>query len=75
MESEIEIKNLGVKARLVPLLAEIDAGCGLALRFPFEDGKKVEKFYNENKLPFKERYLIEYEEGKRKPKVKKYDLS
>lgn len=75
MEAEIEIKNLGVKAREVPLLAEIDAGCGLALRFPSEDGKKVEKFIDEKKLLIKDRYLIEYEEGKRKPKVKKYDLS
>lgn len=75
MKSELLLESQGLKARLVPLLPEIDAGCGLVLRFPFENAKEVENIFNLNNFEYQERYILLYEDDKRKPVVKKYDLS
>ena len=66
--SKVESEN--IRARLVPLLPEIDAGCGLCLRY-----EKVKEIFSKNKLDFEEKYLLIYKENKRKPEVKAYDLS
>lgn len=74
MKSEIALENKKIKARLVPLLPEIDAGCGLALRFSKNFYKEVEDIFKSDDLSFKERYILNYEDGSRKAKVIKYDL-
>ena len=70
--SKVESEN---RARLVPLLPEIDAGCGLCLRYEKKFDEKVKKIFSKNRLDFEEKYLLIYKENKRKPEVKAYDLS
>ncbi|MDY3005695.1 DUF3343 domain-containing protein [Anaerococcus porci] len=67
------IEKNSVRARLVPLLAEIDAGCGLCLRFEEKDREKVENIIEKSSLLYKERYRLIYKD--RKPEVLNYDLS
>lgn len=71
--SKVESEN--VRARLVPLLPEIDAGCGLCLRYEKKFDEKVKEIFSKNRLDFEEKYLLIYKENKRKPEVKAYDLS
>lgn len=74
MFAEMAVEKGNVKARLVPLLPEIDAGCGLALRFDKTFYKKVEDIFQKESLSYHERYILLYQENKRKPKVLDYDL-
>lgn len=67
------IEKNSVRARLVPLLAEIDTGCGLCLRFEEKDREKVENIIEKSSLLYKERYRLIYKD--RKPEVLNYDLS
>lgn len=71
--SKVESEN--IRARLVPLLPEIDAGCGLCLRYEKNFDEKVREIFSKYKLDFEEKYLLIYKENKRKPEVKAYDLS
>lgn len=71
--SKVESEN--IRARLVPLLPEIDAGCGLCLRYEKNFDEKVKEIFSKNKLDFEEKYLLIYKENERKPEVKAYDLS
>lgn len=68
------IKENKIPARLVPLLPEIDAGCGLALRSEKKFYKEVENIFKSNNLSYEDRYILVYEDKIRKVKVKKYDL-
>lgn len=70
-----KVENENIRARLVPLLPEIDAGCGLCLRYEKEFDEKVKEIFSKYKLDFEEKYLLIYKENKRKPEVKAYDLS
>lgn len=72
--AEITIKNHKIKARLVPLLPEIDAGCGLALRFEKTFYRKVENVFFKENLNYDQRYILIYTTNSRKPKVLQYDL-
>lgn len=74
MRSEMALESFKIKARLVPLLPEIDAGCGLALRFEKKYYKEVEEIFKKENLNFSQRYILVYEEGHRKAKVCVYDL-
>lgn len=74
MLSETILEEEKIPARLVPLLPEIDAGCGMALRFDFKYKKDVEKIFEKRNFNYKERFLLEYSDDDRKPKVKNYDL-
>lgn len=74
MLSEIAMEKENIRARLVPLLPEIDAGCGLALRFEKKIYKEVEKVFQKEHLNYKDRYLLLYEKKERKPKILNYDL-
>lgn len=74
MMAEIKVKSKGVQARLVPLLPEIDAGCGLALRFDKNLYKEVNDIFTDENLKYEERYILLYKENERKPQVKNYDL-
>ena len=71
--SKVESEN--IRARLVPLLPEIDAGCGLCLRYEKKFDEKVREIFSKNKLDFDEKYLLIYKENERKPEVRAYDLS
>lgn len=71
--SKVESEN--IRARLVPLLPEIDAGCGLCLRYEKNFDEKVKEIFSKYRLDFEEKYLLIYKENKRKPEVKAYDLS
>lgn len=71
--SKVESEN--VRARLVPLLPEIDAGCGLCLRYEKKFDKKVKEIFSKYKLDFEEKFVLIYKENDRKPEVKAYDLS
>ena len=71
--SKVESEN--IRARLVPLLPEIDAGCGLCLRYEKKFDEKVKEIFSKNKLDFDEKFLLIYKENARKPEVKAYDLS
>ena len=71
--SKVESEN--IRARLVPLLPEIDASCGLCLRYEKNFDEKVKEIFSKYKLDFEEKYLLIYKENKRKPEVKAYDLS
>lgn len=75
MKSELILESEAITCRLVPLLPEIDAGCGLALRFNIEDSLKVEKIFKEKKFKYQERYILTYVKNRRKPVVKEYDIS
>lgn len=75
MQAEMLVEGANIKCRLVPLLPEIDAGCGLALRFPIEDYKKVSDLFSKRGFAYENRYILSYPQGARKPEVKKYDLS
>lgn len=70
-----KVENENIRARLVPLLPEIDAGCGLCLRYEKNFDEKVKEIFSKYKLDFEEKYLLIYKENKRKPEVKAYDLS
>lgn len=74
MKSEMALAENKTPARLVPLLPEIDAGCGLALRSDKNFYKEVENIFKSNNLSYKDRYILVYEDKSRKAKVKKYDL-
>lgn len=67
------VEEISIRARLVPLLPEIDAGCGLCLRFKEKDRKKVEDIINDSSLVYENRYRLYYND--RKPEVLAYDLS
>lgn len=67
------LEDNSIRARLVPLLPEIDAGCGLSLRFEEKDKKKVEDIIEKSPISFENRYKLVYKE--RKPEVLNYDLS
>jgi len=71
--SKVESEN--IRARLVPLLPEIDAGCGLCLRYEKNFDEKVKEIFSKYKLDFEEKFVLIYKENDRKPKVKAYDLS
>lgn len=71
--SKVESEN--IRARLIPILPEIDAGCGLCLRYEKKFDEKVKEIFSKYKLDFEEKYLLIYKENKRKPEVKAYDLS
>lgn len=71
--SKVESEN--IRARLVPLLPEIDAGCGLCLRYEKKFDEKVKEIFSKYKLDFEEKFVLIYKENDRKPKVKAYDLS
>ncbi|MDU6546161.1 DUF3343 domain-containing protein [Anaerococcus vaginalis] len=71
--SKVESEN--IRARLVPLLPEIDAGCGLCLRYEKNFDERVKEIFSKYKLDFEEKYLLIYKENERKPEVKAYDLS
>lgn len=71
--SKVESEN--IRARLVPLLPEIDEGCGLCLRYEKNFDEKVKEIFSKYKLDFEEKYLLIYKENERKPEVKVYDLS
>lgn len=71
--SKVESEN--IRARLVPLLPEIDAGCGLCLRYEKNFDEEVKEIFSKYKLDFEEKYLLIYKENERKPEVKAYDLS
>lgn len=75
MQSEMILEDRNIKARLVPLLPEIDAGCGLALRFDISFYKEVEEIFKEKNFEYQDRYILKYAKNKRKPVVKNYDLS
>ncbi|MFB0971355.1 MAG: DUF3343 domain-containing protein [Neofamilia sp.] len=75
MASEILMERSNIKSRLVPLLPEIDAGCGLALRLDIKFSKTVEEIFEENKFQYENRYIVEYNNKSRKPVIKPYDLS
>lgn len=75
MKSEMLLEEKNIKCRLVPLLPEIDAGCGLALRFSIDFYKEVEELFEQNNFSYQERYILTYTENNKKPEVKKYDLS
>lgn len=70
-----KVENENIRARLVPLLPEIDAGCGLCLRYEKNFDEKVKEIFSKYKLDFEEKYLLIYKENERKPEVKAYDLS
>ena len=70
-----KVENENIRARLVPLLPEIDAGCGLCLRYEKIFDEKVKEIFSKYKLDFEEKYLLIYKENERKPEVKAYDLS
>lgn len=70
-----KVENENIRARLVPLLPEIDAGCGLCLRYEKNFDEKVKEVFSKYKLDFEEKYLLIYKENERKPEVKAYDLS
>lgn len=74
MLSEMAVERENIKARLVPLLPEIDAGCGLALRFEKKFYMEVERIFKNQNLNYEEKYILVYEENERKPKVLDYDL-
>lgn len=74
MVSEMAVTSKGIRARLVPLLPEIDAGCGLALRFERKFYKDVEEIFIEKNLAYQDRFVLFYKEDQRKPQVLKYDL-
>ena len=71
--SKVESEN--IRARLVPLLPEIDAGCGLCLRYEKNFDEKVKEIFSKYKLDFEEKFVLIYKENDRKPQVKAYDLS
>lgn len=71
--SKVESEN--IRARLVPLLPEIDAGCGLCLRYKKKFDEKVKEIFSKYKLDFEEKFVLIYKENDRKPEVKAYDLS
>ena len=71
--SKVESEN--IRARLVPLLPEIDAGCGLCLRYEQNFDEKVKEIFSKYKLDFEEKFVLIYKENDRKPEVKAYDLS
>lgn len=71
--SKVESEN--IRARLVPLLPEIDAGCGLCLRYEKNFDEKVREIFSKYKLDFEEKFVLIYKENDRKPEVKAYDLS
>lgn len=71
--SKVESEN--IRARLVPLLPEIDAGCGLCLRYEKNFDEKVKEIFSKYKLDFEEKFVLIYKENDRKPEVKAYDLS
>lgn len=71
--SSVESEN--IRARLVPLLPEIDAGCGLCLRYEKKFDEKVKEIFSKNKLDFDEKFLLIYKKNSRKPEVMPYDLS
>ncbi len=62
------LEDGNIKGRLVPLLPEIDAGCGLALRVEKELDMEVSKL----DFTYRDKYILEYEDGQRKPKIKAY---
>lgn len=64
-----------IRARLIPLLPEIDAGCGLCLRFEEKYKENVEILIKNSLVSYKERYKLIYTDKKRKPEVLTYDLS
>lgn len=68
------VEENSIKARLVPLLPEIDAGCGLCLRFEEKYRKKVEEIIEISPIIFKERFRLIYKEDERKPEVINYDI-
>ncbi|MDU4446379.1 MAG: DUF3343 domain-containing protein [Anaerococcus vaginalis] len=70
-----KVENENIRARLVPLLPEIDAGCGLCLRYEINFDEKVKEIFSKYKLDFEEKFVLIYKENDRKPKVKAYDLS
>ena len=70
-----KVENEDIRARLVPLLPEIDAGCGLCLRYEKIFDEKVKEIFLKNKLDFDEKYLLIYKKNERKPEVTVYDLS
>ena len=47
--SKVESEN--IRARLVPLLPEIDAGCGLCLRYEKKFDEKVKQAWFWRKIP------------------------
>lgn len=70
-----KVENENIRARLVPLLPEIDAGCGLCLRYEKNFDEKVKEIFSKYKLDFEEKFVLIYKENDRKPEVKAYDLS
>ncbi|WP_270596044.1 DUF3343 domain-containing protein [Anaerococcus vaginalis] len=70
-----KVENENIRARLVPLLPEIDAGCGLCLRYEKNFDEKVREIFSKYKLDFEEKFVLIYKENDRKPEVKAYDLS
>lgn len=74
MLSETKVNEGGIKARLVPLLPEIDAGCGLALRSRMDESDRLMEIIRAKDLPFRDRYILVYRENERRPEVKVYDL-
>lgn len=65
------VENENIRARLVPLLPQIDAGCGLCLRFEKKYEKRVEDLFSSSPLSFEGKYGLFYE-GR---KAKVYDIS
>ncbi|MDO5048107.1 MAG: DUF3343 domain-containing protein [Anaerococcus sp.] len=74
MVGELKVKGENIRARLVPLLPQIDAGCGLALRTDLSNHKKVYGIFENMGLSFKQMYILTYE-NLRKPRLRTYDLS
>ncbi|WP_243342534.1 DUF3343 domain-containing protein [Anaerococcus sp. AGMB09787] len=74
MVSETKVNEAGIKARLVPLLPEIDAGCGLALRVKRDEDERLMEILRGKDLPFKDCYILIYRKNERHPEVKAYDL-
>lgn len=66
-----KVENENIIARLVPLLPEIDAGCGLCLRFEKKYDKRVEDLFSSSSLSFEKKFGLFYE-GR---KAKVYDIS
>lgn len=72
--SESLVKNANIKARLAPLPSEIDASCGLCLRFEKKYYKEVAEIFEKENFAYQGRYILSYKDDERKAKVLKYDL-
>lgn len=74
MQAEIYLEEDSIPVRMVPILPEIDAGCGLALRIDEKNQALAENALKKRNLDYEDRYKLVYRQGEKSPEVVKYDL-